>query len=160
MAVNIRKIKQEDNAEIARIIRATFDEFDAPKEGTAYADSETDHLYELFQVEGSAYFIAEEDGVILGGCGVYPTNGLPDRCAELVKLYLAKASRGRGVGKLLMDQTIQTSVTLDYQQLYIESLPAFSKAVSMYEKAGFVQLEKPLGNSVHFACTIWMLKDL
>lgn len=160
MAVQIRNIKREDNSSIAKIIRATFDEFDAPKAGTAYADRETDHLYELFQQEGRAYFIAEENGIILGGCGVFPSEELPIGCAELVKLYLSDASRGKGIGKILMEKTIQCAATLGYTQLYIESLPAFSKAVSMYEKMGFKHLDRPLGNSVHFACTIWMLKDL
>lgn len=160
MAVRIRKIKKEDNAGIAKIIRAAFDEFDAPKTGTAYADEDTDYLYELFQQERSAYFIAEENGTLLGGCGVFPTEGLPFGCAELVKLYLSDASRGKGIGKLLMNETLKSSEELGYKQLYIESLPAFSKAVSMYKKAGFELLDKPLGNSIHFACTVWMLKTL
>lgn len=77
MAVQIQKIANEDKTYITKIIRAIFDEFDVPKKGTAYADPETDHMYELFQQEGSAYFVAGENGIILGGCDVYPTEGLP-----------------------------------------------------------------------------------
>ena len=36
---------------------------------------------------------------ILGCCGVYPTSGLPEQCVELVKFYLPKESRGKGIGK-------------------------------------------------------------
>ncbi|MBW8685279.1 GNAT family N-acetyltransferase [Chitinophaga sp. B61] len=161
MPVTIRTITPADNAALAAIIRATFDEFETiPKTGTVYADPETDHLYELFQQPGSAYYIAEEDGVILGGCGLFPTAGLPPACAELVKYYLSSAARGKGIGKTLMERTFEGARELGYKELYLESFPDFTKAISIYEKAGFRYLDKPLGNSGHFACTVWMLKPL
>jgi putative acetyltransferase len=49
---------------------------------------------------------------------------------------------------------------MGYKRLYLESLPEFSKAVSMYEKFGFERLDKPLGSSGHTTCNIWMLKEL
>jgi putative acetyltransferase len=161
MPVSIRNITPADNAALAAIIRATFDEFTTiPKTGTVYSDPETDRLYDLFQEPGSVYFIAEEDGVILGGCGLFPTKGLPEGCAELVKYYLSSASRGKGIGKALMEKTFEGASELGYRELYLESFPDFEKAVSIYEKAGFRYLDKPLGNSGHFACTVWMLKTL
>lgn len=160
MPVNIRNIAATDNAALAKIIRDIFDEFDIPKEGTVYSDPETDRLYELFRFPGSGYFVAEEDGVILGGCGVFPTQGLPEGCAELVKYYLSNDARGKGIGRALMEQTFAAAKEQGYTQLYLESFPDFDKAVAMYEKAGFRHLDKALGNSGHFACTIWMLKDL
>jgi putative acetyltransferase len=41
----IRKIKKEDNASIAKVIRAVFIELDAPKTGTAYEDPSLDTLF-------------------------------------------------------------------------------------------------------------------
>jgi putative acetyltransferase len=46
-----------------------------------------------------------------------------------------------------------------YTHIYLESLPAFGKAISIYEKQGFEQLSAPLGNSGHTGCDIWMLKN-
>jgi putative acetyltransferase len=160
MPVTIRNIAREDNPALARMIRTILEEFNIPKEGTVYSDPETDHLYELFRTPGSEYFVAEEDGVLLGGCGVFPTPNLPEGCAELVKYYVIDAARGRGLGKVLMEQTFHAAKALGYSQLYLESFPNFSKAVSIYEKAGFQYLDQALGNSGHFACNVWMLKDL
>lgn len=160
MPITIRNIAATDNAALAGIIRDTFDEFDIPKVGTVYSDPETDRLYDLFQVPGSAYFVAEEEGVILGGCGLFPTAGLPEGCAELVKYYLSGNARGKGLGRTLMEHTCAAAKQQGYTQLYLESFPDFAKAVNIYEKAGFRHLDKALGNSGHFACTIWMLKDL
>ncbi|PWV47656.1 GNAT family N-acetyltransferase [Chitinophaga sp. S165] len=160
MPVTIRNIETKDNAALAKIVRDTFDEFDIPKVGTVYSDPETDRLYDLFQFPGSAYFVAEEDGVVLGGCGMFPTEGLPKGCAELVKYYLSADARGKGLGRALMEHTFAAAKQYGYTQLYLESFPDFAKAVTMYEKAGFKHLDKALGNSGHFACTVWMLKDL
>jgi putative acetyltransferase len=100
------------------------------------------------------------DNSTLGCCGVYPTKGLPIDCAELVKFYLSKDARGKGVGKELMQKCIQSAKEFEYTRLYLESLPHFSRAVRMYEKQGFVRLDQPLGKSEHTACNIWMIKEL
>ena len=160
MAVIFRGITVDDNVALAKIIRDVFIEFNIPQEGTVYTDPSTDHLYDVFQHPGSTYFIAEEDGVVVGGCGVYPTDALPDGCAELVKFYLTPATRGKGIGKILMEKSAEAALQLGYKQLYLESFPHLAKAVSMYEKAGYTLLDAPIGNSGHFATTIWMLKNL
>jgi putative acetyltransferase len=155
-----RNIRKEDNVRLAAIIRAGIAEFDVPKEGTAYTDPTTDDLFTLFQTPGSAYCVAEEDDLILGGCGVFPTSGLPAGYGELVRFFLAAEARGKGLGRELMERTFETARQSGYTHLYIESFPEMTKAVSMYEKAGFTYLDAPLGNSGHYACNVWMLKTL
>jgi putative acetyltransferase len=160
MAVIFRRIQAKDNEAIASLIRSVFREFNIARPGTVYYDPTTDDLYGLFRTEGSEYWIAEEDGSIIGGCGVFPTPGLPEDCAELVKLYLNTASRGKGTGRKLMELTFESARRIGYKKLYLESLPELGKAISLYERAGFRNIPGPLGNSGHFGCTIWMLKDL
>jgi putative acetyltransferase len=156
----IRELRIEDNRAIALVIRKSLEEHGVARPGTVYTDPTTDDLFKLFQTQGSAYFIAEESGEILGGCGVYPTVGLPSECGELVKLYVSSDARGKGIGQALMERSAQAARELGYQQLYLETLPELAKAVSLYERSGYINLDKPLGESGHFACTIWMIKDL
>jgi len=160
MPVILRRIEKMDNLPLAELIRNVFREFNIDKPGTVYDDPTTDNLFELFQTEKSAYWVAKEDGEILGGCGVFPTEGLPDGCGELVKFYLSTSARGKGIGKLLLQIIINSVKDLEYKQLYLESFPEFQRAVDMYNGLGFKLLDKPLGNSGHHACTIWMLKGL
>lgn len=160
MSVIFRNIRREDEKELASIIRTAIEEFDVPREGTAYTDPTTDQLYQYFQTAGAHYWVAEENGQLLGGCGVYPTTGLPEGCAELVRFFLTTAARGKGLGFQLMDKTFQTARELGYRQLYLESFPEMEKAVSLYEKAGFRRLTEAWGNSGHYACNVWMAKDL
>src|SRR5450755_1736087 len=96
--INIRPIGPRDNPDIAGIIRQILSEFGADKPGTVYFDPTTDALFQLFSAKNSAYFVAETEGKIIGGSGIFPTSGLPAGCCELVKLYLLPEMRGRGLG--------------------------------------------------------------
>ena len=156
----IRNIKPADNIAIAKIIRNSLEEFNANKPGTAYFDASTDTLFEVFTTVNSIYFIAEQDNEILGGAGIYPTQNLPADTCELVKLYLSKAARGKGIGKLLMEKCFIAAKNMGYKKIYLETMPELNIAVPMYEKIGFTYLQSPKGNSGHCGCNIWMIKDL
>ena len=160
MDIKIRRLKAGDNLSAAGMIRKVFVEHNAPQDGTVYSDPTTDDLYGLFRAPGSILWVAELGGEIIGCCGVFPTPGLPEKCAELVKYYLARDFRGRGIGKELMLRSIQSAKKFGYKQLYLESLPHFSKALGIYEKQGFVRLMKPMGKSQHPTCNIWMLLEI
>jgi putative acetyltransferase len=158
--ITIRKIQLQDNKELASIIRSSLQEFGANKPGTVFFDDTTDYLYELFQQPGSMYFVVEEEGYLLGGAGIYPSEGLPQQTCELVKMYLRPGARGKGIGKLLIDKCLDFAKGIGYLQVYIETMPELGKAVAVYEKFGFEYLKGPLGNTGHFGCNVWMLKLL
>ncbi len=158
--IQIRNIEPSDNVAIASVIRNALAEFGANKPGTVFFDPTTDHLFELFKAPGSVYYVAEKNGIILGGCGIFPTEALPEKTCELVKLYLDKAARGTGLGKALLLKAMDWAKNNGYEQVYLESMPELSKAVSIYEKVGFEKLNHALGNSGHDGCDIWMLKKL
>jgi putative acetyltransferase len=156
----IREISEEDNASLAKMIRSVFEEYDVPRQGTVYSDASTDDLFRLFRKAKSTLWVLAVNNHAEGCCGIYPTEGLAENCAELVKFYLSKKVRGKGFGKELMEKSIESARQFGYKYLYLESFPHFAKAVSIYEKQGFGKLEHPLGNSGHCACTIWMMKEL
>jgi putative acetyltransferase len=158
--ISLRTIEKEDNVKIAALIRKVFREFKIDRPGTVYFDPTTDDLYTLFQTPRSIYWIALDGSKIIGGCGIFPTPALPEDCAELVKFYLDAEYRGRGIGRMLMEKSIDSARELGHRQIYLESMPELGKAISMYEKAGFRSIDHALGNSGHFGCDIWMLKDL
>jgi putative acetyltransferase len=159
-AVQIRTIEKTDNADLAIIVRNTLAEFGANHPGTVYYDSSTDALYELFQTPGSTYYVALLNDRLLGGAGIFPSDGLPAGTCELVKMYLLPEARGLGLGKLLIEKALAFAREAGYQQVYLETMPELKKAVSVYEKFGFRYLDGPMGNTGHFGCDIWMLREL
>jgi len=158
--IHIRSIQPSDNAALAVIIRDSLSEFGANKPGTVFYDPTTDALYNLFQLAGSFYQVAEEDGQLLGGAGIFPSKGLPAGICELVKMYLHKSARGKGLGRLLINKCLEKAKDLGYKKVYLETMPELRKAVSVYEKFGFTYLNGPMGNTGHFGCDVWMIKDL
>lgn len=161
MQITIRPIQPEDNKILAETIRSCFHDFEVKnKNGTVYTDPTTDDLYALFKTPKSVLWVAEADDEIVGCCGIFPTENLPDGCTELVKFYIGKKGRGKGIGRLLLEKTIASAKDLGYSQIYLESIPEFSTAVSIYEKQGFEYLDAPLGNTGHDGCNLWMLKQM
>jgi putative acetyltransferase len=156
----IRTIRPSDNRALAAIVRDTLAEFGANRPGTVYFDPTTDRLYELFQKTGSIYFVLDLEGEILGGAGIFPSDGLPEFTCELVKMYLRPKARGKGFGKLLIESCIDFAHSAGYRKIYIETMPELKKAMQVYEKFGFSYLNGPLGNTGHFGCDVWMIKYL
>ncbi len=157
----IRPISLADNAAIANIIRRSLEEFGANHPGTVYYDDSTDHLFELFQSTPlRAYFIAEKGGAVIGGAGIFPTEGLPEGTCELVKMYLSPAARGLGLGRMMISKCMELAVEKGFTHMYLETMPELRKAVSVYEKFGFEYLKGPMGNTGHSGCDIWMIRKL
>lgn len=156
----IRPIEPSDNSQLAVIIRNTLAEFGANHPGTVYYDPTTDALYELFRQPRSAYFVAVKGNLILGGGGIFPTEGLPIDTCELVKMYLVPEARGIGLGKAIIVNCFKTAKELGFGKIYLETMPELKQALIVYEKFGFRYLDGPMGNSGHFGCERWMIKSL
>ncbi len=155
----IRPIDAVDNPHIASIIRSSLAEFGANKPGTVYTDPTTDDLYALFQRDRAYYFVAEYEGSVLGGGGIFPSDGLPSDTCELVKMYLTPTARGMGLGKKIITLCLEKAVEQGFRKVYLETMPELRKAVSVYEHFGFTHLSGPMGNTGHFGCDVWMILE-
>ena len=158
--IQIRNIQQQDNPVLAKIVKDTLAEFGANHPNTVYYDPTTDALYQLFQKDRSQYFVAELDGQVVGGGGIYPTDGLTEDTCELVKMYLLPSARGFGLGRTLIEKCIAAAAENGYKKIYLETMPELKQALKVYEKFGFEYLKGPMGNSGHTGCSLWMLKKL
>jgi len=158
--ITIRNIRKEDNHELSRIVKGTLAEFGANHPNTVYYDPRTNALFEEFQKERSIYFIAEKDNEMLGGAGIYPTEGLDNDTCELVKMYLLPHARGLGLGRTLINKCLEYARSAGYKKVYLESMPELKQALKVYEKFGFTYLKGPMGNSGHTGCSLWMIREL
>jgi putative acetyltransferase len=158
--ISIRTIEKKDNAPLAKLIRATLKEFGANHPGTVYYDESTDHLFDVFQIPRSVYYVAELNNEVVGGGGIFPTEGLPADTCELVKMYIYPHVRGIGLGSLLIQKCIDYAKEAGYNNIYLETMPELQRALKTYEKFGFHYVNHPMGNSGHFGCDLWMLKSI
>ncbi len=85
-ATTIRAIEPRDDATIAAIIRTVMPEFGAVGSGFAINDPEVDWMSRAYSQPRCAYFVVEQDGVVVGGAGVAPLTGGGDGTCELRKM--------------------------------------------------------------------------
>ena len=156
----IREIKPEDNAQIEAIIRACFHEFKIPLEGTAYTDNETPRMYESYQSNNEIYYVIDNNGSILGGGGIKPLKDFETKVCEIQKMYFSPKIRGKGYGKLMFEKCMAAAKKMGYKQCYLESASQLKAAIHIYESYGFRHLKGALGNTGHYSCGVWMIKDL
>jgi putative acetyltransferase len=158
--ITIRNIEPTDNVSLAKIVKGTLAEFGANHPNTVYYDPTTDSLFELFQRDRAVYNVAEVNGEIVGGGGIYPTDGLPEDTCELVKMYLLPGGRGLGLGRRLINKCIEQAKEKGFKKIYLETMPELKQALNVYAKFGFEYLKGPMGNSGHTGCSLWMIKEL
>ena len=161
----IRLIQPQDNAAVRDIITYVLrEEFGFRDTCYAWADPETQAMYEAYRHPESRYFVVEdtETGEVLGGGGFsrLKRTRLEDGICELQKLYFLPKTRGLGLGKAMLTHCLEQARQLGYQKMYLESTTKMMPAITLYRRYGFEHVDKPLGDTGHFACDVHMLRDL
>lgn len=145
MDTSIRPIKEGDNPMLAAIIRKNLEKYRLDIPGTAYFDPQLECLYQYYAAEPykRAYLVAADcKGKVLGGVGIAEFEGFV-ACAELQKLYLSDQAKGMGLGRRLLEEALRLAAEKGYRSIYLETHSRLTEAVSLYKKAGFVQIEPP-----------------
>ena len=154
------EIKQEDNKQIARINRDTLVEKRQTKLGTYLEDFSIYALFEYLDHKKACYYILELEGHIVGGAGISQLENYAGPICELQKMYFKPEARGLGLGKIMMDHCLKKAKTLGYEKCYLETMPYMKGARKLYRKVGFTDLDSPVGDTGHHACSRWMIKKL
>ena len=159
MSVTIRPIAAADNAAIAAIIRSVMPEFGADGPGFAIHDAEVEDMHAAYTQAGCAYYVVELDATVCGGGGIAALAGEPGVC-ELRKMYFVPQLRGRGAGDALMRTCLDAARALGYQKCYLETLTGMDAAQKLYARHGFDALCSAMGNTGHFGCNRFFIRDL
>lgn len=158
--IEYRKIQPSDNKIIAEIITSIMKEFKEDPKGTIVEDPTLQTMYENFTQGKGVYYVALEDNKILGGSGINQLDGTTEKICELQRMFLLPESRGKGIGKKLMDMCLEAAKDFGYERVYLETLDNMDAARKLYLKSGFKFIEKPLGNTGHCGCNKWMVLEL
>lgn len=156
----IREIEPDDNQEVKKLIQNVLVEMGAPKEGTAYEDESLNDMAATYEGRGKVYYVVEEDSRIIGGAGIAPLAGMELEICELQKMYFLPEARGRGIGMEMIDRCLEFARKNGYGKCYIETMPNMENARKLYKKTGFETLPGPMGNTGHYNCSVFLLKDL
>ncbi|MDC6364974.1 GNAT family N-acetyltransferase [Muricauda sp. AC10] len=155
-----RKIKPEDNLQVATLVRQVLQDLGVPKIGSAYSDKALDDMYAAYNVPKAVYYVVESNGKIIGCAGIAQLDNYEGNVCELQKMYFLEEARGRGLGSKLISVCLEKAKEFGFEGCYLETMPYMKAAQKLYQKNGFEYIEAPMGNTGHNACPVWMLKKL
>ena len=123
----------------------------APGDETAFRDLNEEWIRAFFVLEpkdeailnnprkyildpGGAIFIAELDGKTVGCCALL---NMGNGCYEVGKMAVSPKTRGRGLGRKLLEYVIERARETGASRLFLETNRKLENAVRLYEAAGF-----------------------
>lgn len=158
--LEIRLIEKDDNAVVADIIRLVMKEFEAVGYGFSINDPEVDDMYSAYAQDGSAFYVVEMDGRVLGCGGFGPLTGADKDTCELRKMYFRSELRGLGVGTQLLNLCLKEAAEAGFRHCYLETMDNMEQARRLYGRHGFKYLDRPMGDTGHTSCGTWMVRKL
>jgi GNAT superfamily N-acetyltransferase len=85
-----------------------------------------------------AFVVARDDTGVLLGCGVLRSLGEP--VAEVQRMYVRPAARGRGVGADLLEALEREARALGFKVVRLEAGPLQPEAIGLYARAGYREI--------------------
>ena len=61
--------------------------------------------------------------------------------AELKRMYIQPEFRGKGYGKILLNEAIRLSANLGYDHLRLDTIKTMKAAIRLYEETGFIKID-------------------
>ncbi|EKR5650626.1 GNAT family N-acetyltransferase [Escherichia coli] len=145
----MRRLTQQDNPAIARVIRQVSAEYGLTADkGYTVADPNLDD------------WVVEYDGEVVGGGGIAPLTGSESDICELQKMYFLPAIRGKGLAKKLALMAMEQAREMGFKRCYLETTAFLKEAIGLYEHLGFQHIDYALGCTGHVDCEVRMLREL
>ena len=132
----LRPANNRDCDNIASLVDSILREYDL-KLDPACTDADIKDIESSYFSRGGTFIVLEaEDGSIIGLYGLYPVE---EQTCELRKMYLQKAHRGKGLGKLLLEDALSKARQLGFERMVLETAAILKEAIALYKSYGFVE---------------------
>jgi putative acetyltransferase len=132
----IRPAANKDSSEIKDLIFGILEEYDLSSD-PENTDSDLENIEQHYlNNRGIFDVILNPDGEIIASTGICRIN---QKTCELRKMYLRKSYRGMGLGKFLLDHSIEEAKRLGYRKIILETASVLKEAINLYERYGFRQ---------------------
>ena len=101
-------------------------------------DEEILHLEEKYAPPKGQIYLVFVDGELAGCVGMKPSD---DSHAELKRLYVRPAFRGRNLGETLTRRIMDDARKAGYRYLRLDTLPGLKSALKLYRRLGFREID-------------------
>lgn len=100
-------------------------------------DEELENISKKYNLPTGGLVLAYQDNAVVGCAGV---RFLEEGISELKRLYVSNSMRGRRIGYTLLNQSLQLGRALGYKKMRLDTIEEMTKAISMYQSAGFYEI--------------------
>jgi putative acetyltransferase len=134
----LRPANNKDCEKVTNLVYEVLKEYNL-KPNPAGTDADIRDIEQsYFRRGGTFYVLEEEDGSIIGAYGLYPVD---KATCELRKMYLRSSYRGKGLGKLLLEDALSKARQMGFKRMTLETASVLKEAISLYKNYGFVEYE-------------------
>jgi putative acetyltransferase len=132
----LRPANNKDREEITDLVYRVLREYGLKPDG-ACTDADLKDIERSYFERGGTFCVLEEEyGSIIGAYGLYPVD---KRTCELRKMYLRSSYRGKGLGKLLLDDALAKARRMRFERMTLETASVLKEAIALYKSYGFVE---------------------
>jgi putative acetyltransferase len=134
----LRPANNKDRRKVTEMVFGVLKEYNLKPDPAATDADIKDIEQSYFERGGTFYVLEEKDGSIIGAYGLYP---IDKATCELRKMYLHRSYRGRGLGKLLLEEALSKARQLGFERITLETASVLKEAISLYKSYGFIEYE-------------------
>ena len=142
--IRLRRAESAEETEAAVVLAKEYGEWAVRVAKSEYgidAQAESEHglstsIEQLLQPRGRLY-LAEIDGIPVGLGGLKP---VAKEIAEIKRMYVRPAGRGRGVGRRLLQRLLADAGELGFGLVRLESAAFMREAQALYRSFGFEEI--------------------
>lgn len=150
--IKFRSAKIGDEKDILKLIDIVLSDYGLKLEPNG-ADSDVTDINKFYYNNNGWFQVIEENNKIIGSVGIYKINS---STCELRKMYLYKEYQGKGLGKTLLQNALESAENLGYNTITLQTNSLLNKALPLYKSFGFDEDEE----EVCSRCDIAMKKEI
>ena len=133
--MNIREARNSDAENIKSVVFNVLKEYGlAPDPGST--DKDLDDIENYYLANGGYFGVIEQNNKIVATVGIYKLN---EKTCELRKMYALPNQRGNGLGKKLMEFSLNKAKELGFNRMVLETASPLVEAIALYKKYGFTE---------------------
>jgi GNAT superfamily N-acetyltransferase len=140
--VEVRRTRGDDPE--ARALVAAMEAWIAESFGPQDPDRTSTVGLEEMAPPGGVFVILYEDGEPVAGGGL---RRLGEDVAEIKRMFVEPAARGRGYGRRVLDELEAAAAELGYRRLRLDTAQSLVAATALYRSAGYRDVPDYNGNS-------------
>lgn len=131
---SIKPYSKDFHPEVISFLTACF-----PESGKPFDYAGIHSFYRDIDAYFERFWCLFDDDVLIGTAAV---KRLSSTDCELKTLYLYQRYHGRRLGLRLLDTAVSYAASAGYERMYLDTIAHSTRAVALYQKAGFLPTER------------------